>query len=95
MVPSFLGGQCTCEKCRFLNNAEGLIVKSPTEGLHEVSSDTDSDEVPHTGDITDDLILSSNCDQVLRAAVLGVLVFLVLIAFIAGMYDDEGPSMLP
>ncbi|KAK1299090.1 hypothetical protein QJS10_CPB14g01507 [Acorus calamus] len=95
MVPSFLGGQCTCEKCRFLNNMKGLIVKSPTEGLHEVSSDTDSDEVPHTDDITDDLILSSNCDQVLRAAVLGVLVFLVLIAFIAGMYDVEGPSMLP
>ncbi|XP_038995020.1 uncharacterized protein LOC120119243 [Hibiscus syriacus] len=89
-LPSYLGGDCRCTKC--LNILHD--VKRPrTAQFNKIRTNED---VSDSEDLsTLDLIYQDNidqswgCDQVLRTAIIGLLMLWVLIAIMAGLYDPE------
>ncbi|XWS28856.1 hypothetical protein CRYUN_Cryun25bG0107600 [Craigia yunnanensis] len=92
-LPSYLGGDCRCTKCLTIGLHE---VKRPrTDHINKIQANEDvsnSEDIPSPEVIyQDDIDQSGSCDQVLRTAVIGLLMLWVLIALIAGLYDFESP----
>lgn len=97
-IPSYLGGVCTCTACGDLNlwtvqsrsseetnNEQGNIDNASTEDFHAFQSNT-----------PDNIYMNGNYDKILRSAVVGILIFAVLIALIMGIYDPESrPAFSP
>ncbi|KAK3014366.1 hypothetical protein RJ639_009140 [Escallonia herrerae] len=90
VLPSSLGGICTCRRCANLS----ICNMQPCAGEpnnRETNADINSGEdlpSPHLSHETN-MHTIGKCDHVLRAAVVGMLIFWVLIALIAGTYDPE------
>lgn len=82
-LPSCLGGQCTCTIC------SGQQSCTTETNLSEAVANITSEEVLPILDPSYDngMLASASGEQVLRKAVVGVLIFWVLIAFFAGVYD--------
>ncbi|XP_059626635.1 uncharacterized protein LOC132269461 [Cornus florida] len=92
-LPSYLGATCTCMKCSNLNNREMQQLQTQIEETNRTETDSDSNSgedlpPPHSTCLTD-MLLNGNYDQLLRTAMLGILILCVLIAFIAEVYDPE------
>ncbi|KAK2985004.1 hypothetical protein RJ640_015599 [Escallonia rubra] len=90
VLPSSLGGICTCRRCVNLSicNMQPCAVEPNNR---EINADINSGEdltSPHLSHETN-MHTIGNCDHVLRAAVVGMLIFWILIALIAGTYDPE------
>ena len=95
-LPSYLGGDCRCTKCLNIGVQD---VKHPR--THHINNMRAHEDVSNSEDIPipnvicpDDIDQSASCDQVLRTAIIGLLMLWVLIAFIAGLYDPESPFFL-
>ena len=95
-LPSYLGGDCRCTKCLNIGVHD---VKRPCTG--QINNIQANEDVRNSEDILtpnvicqDDIHQSGSCDQVLRTAIIGLLMLWVLIAFIAGLYDPESPFFL-
>ncbi|XVE79611.1 hypothetical protein DITRI_Ditri14bG0072200 [Diplodiscus trichospermus] len=93
-LPSYLGGDCRCTKCLTIGVND---VKRPrTDHIKSVHANEDvsnSEDIPSPDIICQrDGDQSGICDQVLRTAVIGLLMLWVLIAFIAGLYGPESAS---
>ncbi|KAL5581037.1 hypothetical protein UlMin_013479 [Ulmus minor] len=90
-LPSFLGGKCTCEKC----SETGCSYRrpSPRNGITRTESteSVSEDENPFLFDRSyeAEVDMNWNCDQLVRTAMLSILIFWVFIALIAGIYDPE------
>ncbi|KAJ1381803.1 CRAL-TRIO lipid binding domain [Sesbania bispinosa] len=88
-LPSYLGGCCTCMKCSKIGKWNML---QPSEtgtsriDREEGVSDSEDSRSPHPYTELDDH-QNSNYDQLLRTAVISILVFWVFIALGAGIYD--------
>ncbi|OIT31527.1 PREDICTED: uncharacterized protein LOC109208569 [Nicotiana attenuata] len=96
-LPSDLGGQCTCSGCGSFSVSEMRKTRIyEHQGMVTTESINDTLDLtsPNSGERTE---IPSNytCDQVLRKAVLGVLLFWVFVALIAGVYDPESRPILP
>uniref|UniRef100_A0A5B7C3A5 CRAL-TRIO domain-containing protein n=1 Tax=Davidia involucrata TaxID=16924 RepID=A0A5B7C3A5_DAVIN len=97
-LPSCLGGTCTCTRCSNLSICD---LQEPqinedtnmTEMIAKFNNDEDLPS-PHPSCLTD-MHMNGNCDQVLRTAMVGILILWVLIAFIAGICDPESRPVLP
>ncbi|KAK7312484.1 hypothetical protein VNO77_36377 [Canavalia gladiata] len=90
-LPSYLGGCCTCMKCSKIGKRD--ILQPHTAGANSSRIDreediSDSDDSPsmHPSSELDDRQIN-NYDQLLRTAVISILVFWVFIALGAGIYD--------
>ncbi|XAR59008.1 hypothetical protein NMG60_11014620 [Bertholletia excelsa] len=90
--PSYLGGNCTCSKCSDLTSSS---VRLPRVDNGSGESDRrmdwigmDTTPTLHPPNLID-MHMNGNCDQLLRTAVVGILMFWVLIAFVAGIYNPE------
>ncbi|KAG0465177.1 hypothetical protein HPP92_019341 [Vanilla planifolia] len=83
-VPAFLGGDCSCPKCRILSARRS---QASTEEIcrGEPSGNTTSDaSLAASNDFqATELTFSGSCEHVLRAAVVLILMLWVLIAFFA------------
>ncbi|KAG0465173.1 hypothetical protein HPP92_019337 [Vanilla planifolia] len=83
-VPAFLGGDCSCPKCRILSARRS---PASTEEIcrGEPSGNTTSDDaLAASNDFqATELTFSGSCERVLRAAVVLILMLWVLIAFFA------------
>lgn len=96
-LPSYLGGTCTCVRCsnrricnmrlRQINDTSETERKADVNGCEDMPS-------PRQSNLTN-MHMNGNCDQALRASVIAVLVFWVLIAFLAGIYNPESHLALP
>lgn len=89
-LPSYLGGTCTCVRCsnrRFCNMRLQIKDTSETERKTDGNGYEDMPS-PRQSNLTD-MHMNGNCDQALRASVIAVLVFWVLISFLAGIYDPK------
>ncbi|KAK8596375.1 hypothetical protein V6N13_001003 [Hibiscus sabdariffa] len=88
-LPSYLGGDCRCTKC--LNIVHDMR-RPRTDQLNKIhaNGDASGSEDPSTLDLVyeDDIDQSSSCFQVLRTAIIGLLMLWVLIAIMAGVYDS-------
>ncbi|XP_022730783.1 sec14 cytosolic factor-like isoform X2 [Durio zibethinus] len=90
-LPSYLGGDCRCSKC---SNIGIHDVKHPRmDWINKIQANEDASNSEDTATpnviCQDDIDHSVSCDQVLRTAIIGLLMLWVLIAFIAGLYDPE------
>lgn len=90
-LPSYLGGNCTCMRCLKISNHDALPPLAKETNVMQPYSDVSDDEdlpSPHLSHQTD-INMNGNCDQVLRAAVIGILMLWVFIALIAGLSDPD------
>ena len=91
-IPSYLGGECTCEKCSEI----GISNMRQSPHRNEI---TRTDSTESICDRENPLVLNrsyesgvdlnGNCDQVVRTAMISILIFWVFIALIAGITDPE------
>lgn len=93
-LPSYLGGQCTCTRCanpRMEIVQQSYYVEPNTaESAADNSSTEDLPSLPPS--YPDDILVDSNhCMQVLRTAIIGILIFWVLITFLGGINDPITP----
>lgn len=95
-LPSYLGGQCTCTRCA---NPRMEIAQQSSDvepNTAESAADTSSTEyLPSLPPSYPDDISVDNCMQVLRTAIIGILIFWVLITFLGGIYDPITRQILP
>ncbi|CDP09028.1 unnamed protein product [Coffea canephora] len=89
-LPSCLGGLCTCLTCSRLdicNRQQPCITESNWgESFANITSEEVLSALDPTYDA--DILLSASGEQLLRKAVVGILMFWVLIAFFAGVYGS-------
>ncbi|XP_031268219.1 uncharacterized protein LOC116126678 isoform X2 [Pistacia vera] len=90
-LPSYLGGNCSCMKCSSVGIRDIQRPSSNETSKTEPYADISDDENLSSPRLShhDDINVMGNCDQVLRTAVIGILMFWVLIALIVGMTDPE------
>ena len=88
-VPSYLGGKCACTKCSKLNscNMQPPSRHEESSNVEQPATDCSDDEDPFYMTYEIDNQMNDTCDQVLRTAVMGVLMFWVLMALMAGLPD--------
>lgn len=96
-LPSYLGGKCTCTTC---SNIRNCYMQQPLTNkinkIEPIAVVNDDDELaePNPADETD-IHPNGNYDQVLRTAIISILMLWVFIAFIAGLYDPESRPFSP
>lgn len=95
-LPSCLGGLCTCLTCSRLDICNWQQPCVTESNLGESVANITSEEVLPALDPTydTDILFSASGEQLLRKAVVGILIFWVLIAFFAGIYDLESRPVL-
>lgn len=86
VLPSYLGGKCACTKCSKLNSCN-IQPRSSTDETSNVEPVTDTSDDEDRIDLTYqiDNQINDTCDQVLRSAVICVLMFWVLMSLMAGL----------
>ncbi|KAI3453853.1 hypothetical protein Pfo_010516 [Paulownia fortunei] len=95
-LPSYLGGLCTCTRCAKLAGSLHQILDSQTSTTESVSDIVNAADFPSAQPTYQyDMIMDGYCSQTLRAAVIGILIIWVLIAFIEGIYNPESRPVLP
>ncbi|KAI4986084.1 hypothetical protein ZWY2020_018714 [Hordeum vulgare] len=92
IVPAFLGGKCNCSRCKkprdssLIQAGEGSRSRSLiSAGSRSPVSDLDFDEE------LEELPSPYNCENAIRAAVIGLLMVWIFVAFLAGMNDPQQP----
>lgn len=85
-LPSYLGGKCACIKCSKLNNMHQPSTDEETSNVEPITDSSDDEDLSYLTYQIDDQ-MNDTCDQVLRTAVMGVLMFWVLMAVMAGLPD--------
>ncbi|PIN20157.1 Phosphatidylinositol transfer protein SEC14 [Handroanthus impetiginosus] len=98
MLPSYLGGRCTCTRCGkietgSLQQIPGSSQTSSTESVSDLLNAEDFPSLQPTYQY--DTIMDNYCSQTIRTAVVGILIVWVLIAFIEGIYNPETRPILP
>lgn len=96
-LPSYIGGKCTCTKCSTMSIA--YMRQPPTNRMNRfdpmaVVADGEDPPARHLVDEID-MNLTGNCDQVLRTAIISILMVWVLIAVVAGLFDPESRPFQP
>ncbi|KAF8395102.1 hypothetical protein HHK36_019043 [Tetracentron sinense] len=92
ILPSFLGGKCTCTKCSTLAINDIQHRRKGTKKMEPSADFTDDDDLISSNPTYLAVHMNENCDHILRSAIVGVLMVWLFIALIAGMYD---PDSLP
>ncbi|CAN6302993.1 unnamed protein product [Urochloa humidicola] len=92
VVPAFLGGKCRCPQCE--KPRDSSVIKAGEgsksqprllnvdDGSHVTDFDFDGEEIPSP----------YSCENAIRAAIIGLLMVCIFIAFLAGMND---PTSVP
>ncbi|KAK2382527.1 Sec14p phosphatidylinositol transfer family protein [Trifolium repens] len=96
-LPLYLGGCCTCEKCsKMVNRNMVQPHETGTTSSRIVRKDdiSDSEDSPslHPSIVLEDH-QNNNYDQLLRTAVISLLVFWVVVALGAGIYEPGGGTV--
>ena len=88
-VPSYLGGECTCEICSEMGKVRqsrprNETIRGSTESVYE------GDNPPSLSSTYETAVgMNGNCDQVVRTAMISILIFWIFLALIAGLHDPE------
>jgi hypothetical protein len=90
IVPAFLGGKCNCSRCK--KPRDGSFIMTGEGSRSHISPGSTS---PTTDmDFDEELELPSpyTCENAIRAAIIGLLMVWIVIAFLAGMNDPTPVS---
>lgn len=95
-LPSYLGGKCTCTKCLTIGISH--MPQPPRSRMNNVPpitvvSNGGNPPAPHPADEID-IQLNGNCDQVVRTAMISILMLWVFMALVAGFVDPESRPFL-
>ncbi|KAH0659730.1 hypothetical protein KY289_028478 [Solanum tuberosum] len=97
-LPSYLGGQCTCSRCASFDMSKMHNTRMNDDHQETAVSEIINNPLDlaplHSGEHTE-IPTNYNCEQVLRKAVVGILLFWVIIVLIAGIFDPENRPILP
>lgn len=92
-IPSFLGGNCKCQKC-----LTGLYSYSPAHQSHESNMMEPSRNFMNVDDLSSVYPYGTNThldcvdyDQVLKKAIISMLMVLIFVSFLMAMYGPEIP----
>ncbi|KAL5986174.1 hypothetical protein ACLOJK_028168 [Asimina triloba] len=89
-VPACLGGKCTCDKCQMLP-VGWHCPRSPTiETIMRELSFTSTDEDAIREQHANDLPVDGGCEQIIRTAIVGILMVWIFIALLSTMFDQDG-----
>ncbi|XP_062015830.1 uncharacterized protein LOC133732317 [Rosa rugosa] len=88
-LPSYLGGKCLCRICSDINTKDMQQPRTNDIMKRELRVSVCEGGSLHSPDPTCETEVepNHNCDQLLRTAIVSILMFWILIAFIAGLYD--------
>lgn len=96
-LPSYLGGSCSCMRCSKIGNWD--ILQPHATGTSRIDREEDISDnrgLPSLHQSNElDGHQTSNSDQLLRKAVISILVFWVFIALGAGIYDPGSLHLPP
>ncbi|KAK1642885.1 hypothetical protein QYE76_060690 [Lolium multiflorum] len=92
IVPAFLGGKCNCSRCK--KPREGSLIQAGEGSQNKSHLSTGSGSPITDMDFDEELELPSpyTCENAIRAAIIGLLMVWIFIAFLAGMNDPTPVS---
>nr|CAB3492680.1 unnamed protein product [Digitaria exilis] len=92
VVPAFLGGKCRCPQCE--KPRDGSVMHAGEGSKSQPRLISADDGSPVTDFDFDESEISSpySCENTIRAAIIGLLMVCIFIAFLAGMND---PASVP
>ncbi|XP_020214971.1 uncharacterized protein LOC109798940 [Cajanus cajan] len=96
-LPSYLGGCCTCMRCSKMGNWDMLQNHATgTSRIDRVEDIIDNEGLPslHSSNELDGRQIS-NSDQMLKTAIISILIFWVFIALGAGIYNPGSRQLSP
>lgn len=96
-IPLFLGGDCNCPQCRkILGEVENKIEEVCTSSkmqCGEKELELEFDETVGISLTESELHAVNDCNHVLRSVLVGILMFWIVIAFLAGLYEPDSVSL--
>ena len=88
-LPSYLDGKCVCRICSDIITKDlqqprtnGIINRELRANVFE-----DGNLHSHSPNCESEIEPLLNCDQLLRTAIVSILMFWILVAFVAGLFD--------
>lgn len=96
-LPSYLDGKCTCEKCSEISHRRHTPTRNAirrTESADSIYEGENPLSLNPTYENYADDHLHGNCDQIVRTAMITILMLWVFIALIAGILDPESRPVL-
>lgn len=94
-LPSYLGGHCTCEKCSKMGKR--VMPQSHETGTSRIDREDDISDNEGSPLLHPSTELeghqNNSYDQLLRTAVISILVFWVVIALGAGIYEPSSTHL--
>ncbi|GMH07418.1 hypothetical protein Nepgr_009258 [Nepenthes gracilis] len=94
VLPAYLGGKCLCTKCSSVHDMRTLHTTQMSCERQPNADISDGVYLPCSSQI--DINMDHNCDQVLRTAIMAILMILVFIALAMWTHDPESlPFPLP
>lgn len=92
VVPSFLGGKCSCSRCKKHHDGPAIQAGEGSKSQpRQIGTDSGS---PIGSTDFDEAELPSpySCENAIRVAIVGMLMLWIFIAFLAGMNDPQSAS---
>lgn len=91
VVPAFLGGKCSCPQCEKPRNSSVIQAGEGSKNHPRLVSVDDGSPVTDFG-FDEEIPSPYSCENAIRAAIIGLLMVCIFIAFLAGMND---PASVP
>ena len=92
VVPAFLGGKCSCPQCEKPRNSSVIQAGEGSKNQPRLVSVDDGSPVTDFDFDEEEIPSAYSCENTIRAAIIGLLMVCILIAFLAGMND---PASVP
>ncbi|KAG8098785.1 hypothetical protein GUJ93_ZPchr0013g37961 [Zizania palustris] len=92
VVPAFLGGKCSCSQCEKPRDISVIQAGEGSKSQPRQISFDDGSPDPNMGLGEAELPSPYSCENCIRAAIIGVLMLWIFVAFLAGMNDPESIS---
>ncbi|CAO1941434.1 unnamed protein product [Urochloa humidicola] len=92
VVPAFLGGKCRCPQCEKPRDSSVLKAGDGSKSQPSLSNVGDGSPVTDFDFDEEEIPSPYSCENAIRAAIIGLLMVCIFIAFLAGMND---PTSVP
>ncbi|PAN44275.1 hypothetical protein PAHAL_9G031100 [Panicum hallii] len=92
VVPAFLGGKCSCPQCEKPRDRSVIQAGEGSKSQHQLISVDDGSPVTDFDFDEAEILSPYSCENTIRAAIIGLLMVCIFIAFLAGMND---PTSVP
>jgi len=92
VVPAFLGGKCSCPQCEKPRDSSVAQAGEGSKSHPRLTSVDDRSPATDFDFDAAEIPSPYSCENAIRAAIIGLLMLCILIAFLAGMND---PTSVP